>query len=256
MALFNRSLHNIGGVKRLFAIQKHLVQSIPTPIQNRVTQDITLVEGATWNEIVFTRNKPIYKTDIKRTAHGYIYESEIISASPSVNYLSSADIDFLQYKDLLIIVETNNNARILIGANSRGVEIQSAEYNVEGQPDSFSNTTVKLYTEESKSPIFYEGSINGVPLIYPILAYHRTVEIMGLFAESQAELTGLVLGSDKSGRYNSIEDDGSSGTLTISVNGSAYAPFAAPLYLKQGDTLAVKRTTTTTNGYFKLIGIY
>lgn len=66
----------------------------------------------------------------------------------------------------------------------------------------------------------------------------------------------LTIDSDSAGTYTSITDDGASGSITISLNGGAYAAFSNPLVLVATDTLDVKRTVFTASGFYKLTGTY
>lgn len=56
--------------------------------------------------------------------------------------------------------------------------------------------------------------------------------------------------------FTSIADDGASGTITVSVNGGAYAAFANPTTINNGQTIQVKRTITTGAGKITLTGTH
>lgn len=62
--------------------------------------------------------------------------------------------------------------------------------------------------------------------------------------------------ADSAGTFTSLSQDGASGTITISINGGAYAAFVNPTALANGDTIQVKRTTTAADGFVKLTGTY
>lgn len=66
----------------------------------------------------------------------------------------------------------------------------------------------------------------------------------------------FTIDADSAGTYTSISDDGSSGTITIDVNGGGFAAFSNPLVLAVSDTIRVKRTTATANGFVKITGTY
>jgi hypothetical protein len=80
--------------------------------------------------------------------------------------------------------------------------------------------------------------------------------LKGFFEATVTDMPQLTIDSDTAGTYTSITDDGSSGTITISVNGGAYAVFSSPLVLSASDTLDVKRTVATATGNYKLIGTF
>lgn len=82
------------------------------------------------------------------------------------------------------------------------------------------------------------------------------INLKGVFDVDVEDMPQLTIDSDSAGTYTSISDDGASGTITISVNGGAYAAFSSPLALVATDTLDVKRTTFTASGYYKLTGTF
>lgn len=82
------------------------------------------------------------------------------------------------------------------------------------------------------------------------------INLKGVFDVDVTDMPQLTIDADSAGTYTSIADDGSSGDITISVNGGAYAAFSSPLVLADTDTLDVKRTVSTASGFFKLTGTY
>jgi hypothetical protein len=60
------------------------------------------------------------------------------------------------------------------------------------------------------------------------------------------------------GTYTGISDDGGSGTITVSINGGAFVSFTSlnPLTLINTDTIALFRTTTTSDGDVTITGTY
>jgi hypothetical protein len=84
----------------------------------------------------------------------------------------------------------------------------------------------------------------------------KDIFIKGLFKASSDTMETLTIDADSAGTYTSISDDGSSGSITLSKNGGAFAAFSSPLALVATDTLDVKRTVDTAAGFFKLTGTY
>jgi hypothetical protein len=84
----------------------------------------------------------------------------------------------------------------------------------------------------------------------------KEVFIKGLFASGSDTMETLTIDAESAGTFTSIADDGGSGSITLSKNGGAFAAFSNPLVLANTDTLIVKRTTTTSAGFFKLTGTY
>lgn len=76
--------------------------------------------------------------------------------------------------------------------------------------------------------------------------------IKGLFEQYLGTLSAITIDSDSAGTYLTTTNDGSSGTITFSKNGGAFAAFSSPLVLAVSDTLSIKRTTITTAGWVKL----
>lgn len=103
-----------------------------------------------------------------------------------------------------------------------------------------------------------DGTVSSIPAGVNVTATPqiKTALIKGLFAIGRDTMETLIIDSDNAGTYTSITDDGASGTITLSKNGGAFGAFSNPLVLVTSDTLVVKRTVTTSIGYFKLIGSY
>jgi len=66
----------------------------------------------------------------------------------------------------------------------------------------------------------------------------------------------LTIDADNAGTFTSTSDDGSSGTITFSINSGAFAAFVNPTVLGIGDTIAANRTITTGLGFAKITGTY
>lgn len=76
----------------------------------------------------------------------------------------------------------------------------------------------------------------------------------------------IAIGNDTSGlmtnnsgvtlTLTALAQDGASGTITVSVNGGAYAAFVNPTSLLNGQTLQVKRTVTTGVGSVTITGTH
>ena len=103
-----------------------------------------------------------------------------------------------------------------------------------------------------------DGSVIPTPANTNIVATPSTNDIFikGLFAATIADMPQLIIDSDTAGTFTSITDDGASGTITLSINGGAYAVFSSPLVLSASDTLDVKRTVATATGNYKLTGTF
>lgn len=84
----------------------------------------------------------------------------------------------------------------------------------------------------------------------------NTVFLRGLFLTGDDEMGTLTIDSDDAGTYISIDDDGASGDITIDYNGGGDLPFSSPLILDVGDTILVKRTISTGDGWFKISGTF
>ena len=82
------------------------------------------------------------------------------------------------------------------------------------------------------------------------------INLKGVFDADVEDMPQLTIDSDSAGTYTSITDDGSSGSITRSLNGGAYAAFSSALVLVATDTLDVKRTIFTASGFYKLTGTY
>lgn len=64
----------------------------------------------------------------------------------------------------------------------------------------------------------------------------------------------ILIDADSQGSYTLATNDGASGTITFSDDGVTYAAFSSPLVLAASDTLYVKRTISTGDGWVRLEG--
>ena len=114
------------------------------------------------------------------------------------------------------------------------------------------------YTAPDISFTDSDGTVIPTPANTNIVATPSTNDVFlkGLFAATIADMPQLIIDSDNAGTFTSISDDGASGTITLSINGGAYAVFSSPLVLSASDTLDVKRTVSTATGHFKLTGTF
>jgi hypothetical protein len=152
-----------------------------------------------------------------------------------------------------------------------------ANANVENSDASYSNSvpsggTLILPTQEIQNNGVASGFIPSVgtinittnitPLNFDIsgrtlnITLPKEVFIKGLFKSGSDTMETLTIDAESAGTFTSTTNDGGSGTITFSKNGGAFAAFSSPLVLANTDTLVVKRTTTTSAGFFKLTGTY
>jgi beta-glucanase (GH16 family) len=64
-----------------------------------------------------------------------------------------------------------------------------------------------------------------------------------------ADTLTFTVTADEAGTYNTYTQDGSSGTITYSLNGAAYASVTGTIVLAIGDTIRLRRTTPTAQGF-------
>lgn len=112
------------------------------------------------------------------------------------------------------------------------------------------DTAVKLY--ETEFGYVYSGT--NPPIVPPICTFDTT--IYGSFAAGDDLMVPFLVDSDSAGTYDEIFSDPDSGSITISVNGSAFAAFSPGLVLVDTDILIVKRSGVALDGWYKLKGNY
>jgi hypothetical protein len=81
----------------------------------------------------------------------------------------------------------------------------------------------------------------------------KDVFIKGIFAASESQMQSLTIDADNAGTYTTLTQDGGSGTITFEINST---PATLPFTLSASDVLDVFRTTGTSLGNYKIIGIY
>jgi len=109
----------------------------------------------------------------------------------------------------------------------------------------------------------YSTADGNRPLNYVIPSYVfpsgiavRETFLKAIFESGDNEMLILTIDADNAGTYTAITDDGSSGTITVDINGGGYAAFVNPTVLAVSDTIKFKRTVTTALGFAKISGTY
>ncbi len=127
---------------------------------------------------------------------------------------------------------------------------------VEGSVPSVKDIDIEL--EDSLSNPITPSNVTmvGDVLTIEVPSGSKDIFIKGLFKASSDTMETLTIDADSAGTYTSITDDGSSGSITLSKNGGAFAAFSSPLSLVATDTLDVKRTVDAAAGFFKITGTY
>jgi hypothetical protein len=106
-----------------------------------------------------------------------------------------------------------------------------------------------ILQDQSSNPITPDSVVGSTVTVN----VPRDVFIKGLFAAGNDQMEQFTVDADSAGTYTTITDDGSSGTISLEVNGS---PATLPFTLAIGDTLDAERSTFTASGFFKIIGTY
>jgi hypothetical protein len=134
---------------------------------------------------------------------------------------------------------------------TESLSLPDSQINVNGvdEGDVVSVKTIDVNTNIVPSSVGLVG--NTLTITLPLEVF-----IKGLFKSGSDTMETLTIDAESAGTFTSITDDGGSGSITLSKNGGAFAAFSSPLVLANTDTLVVKRTTTTTAGFFKLTGTY
>lgn len=76
------------------------------------------------------------------------------------------------------------------------------------------------------------------------------------FGINELETNEVELTADMEGTMTTLSQDGSSGTITININGGGYGAFVNPTTFSAGDTIQVKRTVGTAAGNVTMEGEY
>lgn len=83
----------------------------------------------------------------------------------------------------------------------------------------------------------------------------KTVELYFAF-ESGNDTSVLATNGGTTWTLTAISDDGGSGTITVDDNGGGFAAFVNPTTIANGETIQVKRTTTSSAGWVLITGAY
>jgi hypothetical protein len=114
------------------------------------------------------------------------------------------------------------------------------------------------YTAPDISVTDSDGSVSNVPANVDVVCTlaGNDIFVKGIFDAGLSTLPVITIDSDSEGTYTSITDDGSSGSITLNINSTGFAPFVNPTTLSIGDTLEVQRTVSTATGFYKITGTF
>jgi hypothetical protein len=159
-----------------------------------------------------------------------------------------------------VLVENTNGTPVGAfdgNSNSWVIPDQTIEVNTVNEGAIPSVGTIEIDITDGVNPVTpNDVTIVGRKVTVEVPPQLRDIFIKGLFKAGSDTMETLTIDSDSAGTYTSISDDGSSGSITLSKNGGAFAAFSSPLALVATDTLDVKRTVDTAAGFFKLTGTY
>jgi len=134
-----------------------------------------------------------------------------------------------------------------------------ADGSVSNSDDSYTNTVASGGSLELPDIEVTEvdGSTTTVPSVQNVTCNASLCPqfLKGVFASGDSDMEQLTIDTDSAGTYDTETTDGSSGTITYSVNGGAFETLAAKggsITLADTDTLDVKRTLSASAGFFKL----
>lgn len=102
-----------------------------------------------------------------------------------------------------------------------------------------------------------DGSVVPTPagVAYTCTPQVKTLELFFAF-EAGDDTSALATNSGTTWTLTAISDDGASGAITVSDNGAAYGAFVNPTTTANGETIQVKRATTTAAGWVLITGTY
>lgn len=180
---------------------------------------------------------------IKKTGGVDIIEIDLLSGSDTVQTISDSVITL---KDTVGTTILTTNVKATETAN---ITAPDGAITVNGSSIGSvkSNGTRALLVKLNGSN---SGVYDGVDTIN---VTDKNLFIKGVFKTANEAMDQLIIDSESAGTYTSTTNDGSSGTITFRKNGSTVS---LPFTLAVNDTLDVSRSTTTSNGWFKLVGTY
>lgn len=89
-----------------------------------------------------------------------------------------------------------------------------------------------------------------------VIVCDKDLFLKGIFASGSDTMETITIDADNAGTYVSITDDGSSGSITLDINGGGDAAFINPTVLAVSDTVVAKRTVSTAAGFYKITGTH
>ncbi len=126
------------------------------------------------------------------------------------------------------------------------------EYSINGGAYAVFSNPFKLISGDTLIVRRADATADGFFTISGFVSDRLISNVFGSGVDTSDTIT---INTDTQGTYYGLSDDGSSGTVTYSLNGAAYASFPSSVSLVSGDTISFKRMVTTTLGFVKIFGI-
>lgn len=149
---------------------------------------------------------------------------------PGANTTKTAPDGSVQRQDS---VGANIGTPIAVRSNQTGLAVTCPDGTVNVQ--NLNGTTLGSPTVKSN------GSTN----------YTAPIPLKFGWGAGDADTLTWTVTDDEAGSYTAFTSDGGSGTLTYSKNGGAFAALSGSIALAVSDTIVVRRTTSTSNGWVK-----
>lgn len=153
------------------------------------------------------------------------------------------------------IAVRSNQTGLVITAPDATIQRKDSAGNIIGSPlPALSNITTDITCPDGTLNV---RNLNGTTLGSQAVRsnatanYDAPIPLKFAWAAGDADTFTWTVTDDEAGTYGTYTQTGTNGTVTCSKNGGAYAAVSGSISLAVGDTITVRRTTTTNAGSIK-----
>lgn len=133
------------------------------------------------------------------------------------------------------------------------VQLKDSAGNNIGSADSYPSGTSSNKTAPDGTAVV--KNLNGDTLVSAAIRSNASINVTApiplkfVWAQDDADTVEHTVTADEAGTYTAYTQDGSSGTITYNKNSGGFAALSGTIVLAVGDTIAVRRTVTTSQGF-------
>ena len=253
--IINDSCKEIGKIKKLYWIfHNNFVSAQKTKREGQWRIDsIALATGTEFKYFNIDVTDWQWDENIKLSANGPACGKKISGFMPKLNEFAESYFNEMSRRNMVIAIETFDDTVYLFGGTACKTKF-TFDKSISGR----NGYNLEFTNAGDESSLIINDTDH-----FPAAPYNPLTNIVAskwYFNAGDTDHLETIFDSDDAGTYQEQTTDGSSGTITYSIDtGSgygAYGAFVNPTTFSVGDKIKVKRSSGSSAGWVKLRGMY